>query len=59
MATCDLITFGTTRTEVPAEVVPTYIRKVEDTIRDLENDILVTQKQLQAAKAVLKALEAI
>lgn len=57
MATVDI--FGTSRTEVPAQVIPTYIAQINKSILELENDLLVTQKQLQAAKAALKALEAI
>jgi len=57
MATLDI--FGTSRTENPEHVVAEYIRQIEVSIRDLENDLLVTQKQLVAAKAALKALEAI
>ena len=57
MATLDI--FGTSRTENPEYVVAEYIRQIEVSIRDLENDLLVTQKQLVAAKAALKALEEI
>lgn len=57
MATWEM--FSTNTTEVPENVIPTYICQVEDSIREWENDLLVTQKQLLAAKAILKALEAI
>lgn len=56
MATHTFDLFSTSPTETPSEVIPVYVRKLEDTIKELENDILVTQKQLQATKAALEAL---
>lgn len=59
MATSYEVSFDITKTETPGEVIPAYIRRIESDIRYLENDLLVTQQQLVAAKAALKALEAI
>ncbi len=51
--------YSTSKTENPDMVIPVYIEGIQKSIAELENDILVTQKQLLAARTALKALEAL